>query len=71
MLSDQTKPTRGGARPGAGRKRKTSESIRKTIDLPKADAEKIDELSSAEGISAHAWMLRAICCALGAKKGGD
>lgn len=70
-MLDQTKTTRGGARPGAGRKRRSEEYIRKTIDLPKADAEKIDELSSAEGISAHAWMLRAICTALTAKKGGD
>lgn len=66
-----SKSKRGGARPGTGRPRSTVERIRKTLDLPKADAERIDQLASTEGISAHAWMLRAICNALDAKKGGD
>lgn len=72
MPRDKTKPTRGGARPGAGRKpltpaeraERAEDICRKTIDLTRDDVTAIESYAAADGVSVHAWMVAAIRAAL-------
>ena len=73
-MPDQTKPTRGGARPGAGRKpltekerkaaRKELDACRKMVRLDPGDIEQIAKIAQKNGITPHAWMVRTIQAAL-------
>ena len=68
------KKTRGGARPGAGRKplnteereaaRKTLNSCRKMIRLEPEEILKLETCAKNDGITPHAWMVRVIRAAL-------
>lgn len=66
------KPSRGGARPGAGAPskppelRKTANRARKTVDITIDEDVAIRALAASEGVTAHAWMVRAIRLALAA-----
>lgn len=62
MPSDQTKPTRGGARPGSGRK--PQEYVRLSLDLPPADYERVKALAAAQGITPRKWMIQRIISGL-------
>ena len=71
-MADQNKPTRGGARPGAGRKPLTAAErqaaarkiCRKTIDLTPDDLSAIESSAKLAGLSVHAWMVAAVRSAL-------
>ena len=73
-MEGQTKHTRGGARPGAGRKpltakerkayRKALDSCRKMIRLDPDDISKLEACAKSDGITPHAWLVRAIRAAL-------
>ena len=73
-MTDQTKPTRGGARPGAGRKpltpeereasRKALESCRKMIRLEPGEVKAAEQRAKHAGITLHAWLVAAVRAAL-------
>jgi hypothetical protein len=54
------KPTRGGARAGSGRKRRTVPRVPITVRLEPQDAERLRELCRAAGFSQAVWIARAI-----------
>ena len=72
-MEGQTKHTRGGARPGAGRKplppaeraanikaRHKIDSARKMIRLTPEDVSAVESCAAAAGISVHAWLVEAV-----------
>ena len=73
-MPDQAKPTRGGARPGAGRKpltaaereasRKTLDSCRKMIRLEPSEVAAAQRLAKRAGVTLHAWLVAAVRKAL-------
>ena len=71
-MNNTEKSTRGGARPGAGRKPLTSAEraaaarniCRKTIDLTPDDLAAIESCAKLSGLSVHAWMVAAVRSAL-------
>ena len=73
-MAEDKKNTRGGARPGAGRKpltekerkaaRKELDSCRKMIRLDPDDISKLEACARSDGITPHAWLVRAIRAAL-------
>ena len=54
------KPTRGGARPGSGRKRRTVPRVPITVRLEPDDAERLRELCRAAGCSQAEWIAAAV-----------
>lgn len=72
IKSSTAKSNRGGARPGAGAPakppelRKAAHRARKTIDITVAEEVAIRGIAANEGITSHAWMVRAIRLALAA-----
>ena len=72
MVEEKTRPKRGGARPGAGRKPLTSAEraankrkvCRKTIDLTPDESDAVKSAAASAGITPHAWMVRTIQAAL-------
>lgn len=54
------KPTRGGARPGSGRKRRTVPRVPITVRLEPEDAERLRELCRTAGCSQADWISRAV-----------
>ena len=57
-MEGQTKPTRGGARPGAGRPPRIT--IQKMVRLTPAEVEAVKLAALHDGITPHAWMVRVI-----------
>ena len=67
MESQTAKPTRGGARPGAGRPARPTE--RKLVRLTPEESAAVEGYASADGVSVHAWMVAAIRAALQTRAG--
>ena len=71
-MNNTKKSTRGGARPGAGRKPLTAAEraaaarniCRKTIDLTPDDLAAIEVCAKLAGLSVHAWMVSAVRAAI-------
>ena len=61
-MTDQIKPTHGGARPGAGRKPK--DYVRLSLDLAPADYERVKELAESLKITPRKWMIERIVSGL-------
>ena len=61
-MPDQTKPTHGGARPGAGRKPK--DYVRLSLDLAPADYERVKVLAESLKITPRKWMIDRIVSGL-------
>lgn len=62
MENDVKRETRGGARPGAGRKPRPT--VQKMVRLTPDEVEAIDRRAATLGITRHAWMLQVIQAAL-------
>ena len=58
----EKKNTRGGARPGAGRK--PQEYVRLSLDLQPADYERVKALAAEQGIAPRKWMIQRIVSGL-------
>ena len=71
-MAEDKKNTRGGARPGAGRRPLTAAEraaaarniCRKTIDLTPDDLAAIEACAKLAGMSVHAWMVAAVRAAI-------
>lgn len=57
-MTDPTKKTRGGARPGAGRPPRIT--IQRMVRLTPAEVEAVKSAAQHDGITPHAWMVRVI-----------
>ena len=68
MESQTAKPTRGGARPGAGRPARPTE--RKLVRLTPEESAAVESYASADGVSVHAWMVAVIRAALQTRADG-
>lgn len=67
MGQQTTKPTRGGARPGAGRPARPTE--RKLVRLTPEESAAVEAYAAGDGVSVHAWMVSVIRAALQARAG--
>lgn len=57
-MSESSKNTRGGKRPGAGRKPLFDEpTLRKSIDLPKSALPAIEAAAAGQGMSVSRWLV--------------
>ena len=61
-MTDQTKTTHGGSRPGAGRKPK--DYVRLSLDLAPADYERVKVLAESLKITPRKWMIERIVSGL-------
>lgn len=61
-MTESKKSTRGGARPGAGRKPRAT--VQKMVRLTPGEVEAVKSAANAAGITPHAWMVQAVRDAL-------
>lgn len=61
-MAGQTKTTRGGSRPGAGRPPRVT--VQKMVRLTPEEVDHVQKCAKLAGLSVHAWMVAAVRSAL-------